>query len=126
VEAKTAFVDCRDIAICAAAILSDPVKRKADAGRAFELTGPSAVTAADIATLLSLAGERIIAHVDGVDAFEQHAAAIGVGIMGISGEAAGGWFGAVHDDEFVEFVGRHTTSFATFAFDNQATFTARS
>jgi uncharacterized protein YbjT (DUF2867 family) len=127
-DAKIAFVDCRDIAICAAAILSDPDKRKAAAGRAFELTGPSAVTAADIATLLSLAGERTIAHVDGVDAFEKHAAAIGVGdgIKGIYGEAAGGWFGAVHDDEFVEFVGRHTTSFAKFAFDNQAAFTARS
>jgi uncharacterized protein YbjT (DUF2867 family) len=126
-DAKVAFVDCRDIAACAAAILTDDDKRAAFAGRAFELTGPSAVTAADIQDILSLVAGRDIAHVDGMEAFSAHAAALGVSdmIKGIYGEAAGGWFGEVHDAEFVEATGRHTTSFARFAFDHQSFFAAR-
>jgi uncharacterized protein YbjT (DUF2867 family) len=124
-DARIAFLDCRDIAICAAHILIDEKKRAAWAGAAFELTGPTAVRAHDIEEILSFAGERPIKHVDGLAAFSQHAADIGVpdGIKGVYQEAAGGWFGAVHDQEFQQITGRHTTSFAKFVSDNAAFYT---
>jgi uncharacterized protein YbjT (DUF2867 family) len=125
--AKIAFLDCRDIAACAAAILTDDEKRAAWAGKAFELTGPTALTASEIAETLSLAGDREISWVDGADKFSEHAAAIGVpdGIKGIYAEAAGGWFGEVHDDEFTQITGRHTNSFAKLAFDYADVFKGR-
>ncbi len=126
-DAKVAWIDCRDIASCAAAILVSDQHRAAFAGKSFELTGPTAITAADIQAILSAVAGRTIAHVDGVDAFSRRAEQLGVAdtIKGIYGEAAGGWFGEVHDEEFVALTGRHTTSFAKFAFDHQGWFGAR-
>lgn len=125
-DARVAWLDCRDIATCAAAILADPERRRAFAGRAFELTGPTAVTGGEIEEILSDAAGRPIRRVDGDDAFSAHAAALGMPdtIKGIYGEAAGGWFGEIHDEEFVEVTGRHTTSFARFALDHEAWFAA--
>ncbi|MBW2537895.1 MAG: NmrA family NAD(P)-binding protein [Deltaproteobacteria bacterium] len=125
-DAAVAWLDCRDIAACAAAILSSPARREAFAGRAFELTGPTSVTAAEIEQILSGVAGRPISHVDGMEAFSSHAADLSVPdtIKGIYGEAAGGWFSEVHDGEFVEATGRHSTSFAKFAFDHQAWFAA--
>lgn len=126
-DAAVAFLDCRDIAACAAALLCDPSHREAHNGKAFELTGPSAVTGQDIAAILSGVGERPIAWVDGADAFSTHAQEIGVsdGIKGIYAEAAGGWFSSVADSEFTQITGRHPTSFAKFAYDHRDRFTAR-
>jgi uncharacterized protein YbjT (DUF2867 family) len=125
-DAKVAWLDCRDIAACAAAVLSSKEQRSAFAGKAFELTGPTAVTAADVESILGGVAGRTIAHVDTMEAFSKHAAELGVPdmIKGIYGEAAEGWFADVHDDEFVQLTGRHTTSFAKFAFDHQAWFAA--
>ncbi len=125
-DAKVAWLDCRDIAACAAAVLSSKEHRSGFAGQAFELTGPTAVTAAEIEAILGAVAGRTIAHADGMEAFSQHAKELGVPdtIKGIYGEAADGWFGDVHDDEFVQLTGRHTTSFAKFVFDHRAWFTA--
>jgi uncharacterized protein YbjT (DUF2867 family) len=125
-DAKIAWLDCRDIAACAAAILASKDRRRAFAGAAFELTGPTAPTARELAEILSLVASRSIAHVDGMDAFSAHAEKMGLAdtVKGIYGEAAGGWFGEVHDREFVEATGRHTTSFAKFAYDHEAWFAA--
>jgi uncharacterized protein YbjT (DUF2867 family) len=125
-HARVAWLDCRDIAACAAAILAQPEQRRAFAGRAFELTGPTAVTAAEIEQLLSDVAGRPIRHIDGADAFSARAAELGVPdtIKGIYGEAAGGWFSEVQDDELVEVTGRHATSFARFALDHEAWFAA--
>src|SRR5580704_12630275 len=122
-EAKVAWLDCRDIAAVAAGLLSLPESERAPlAGQAFELTGPRAHTAAEIATILSLAAKRTIAHVDGLDAFVAHCKEIGASDMvkGIYGEAAGGWFGAVDDAIAVRVLGRHTRSFTGFAIDHAA------
>lgn len=118
---KIAFLDCRDIAICAAEILSTPSLRTQYNGQAFELTGSVPVSAQEIAEILSMLSGRSITHVDGVEAFSQHAQEISVPdmIKGIYIEAAEGWFSQVQDQEFQEIVGRHTTSFAKFAFDHR-------
>jgi uncharacterized protein YbjT (DUF2867 family) len=124
-DAKVAWLDCRDIAAVAAGLLSLPESERAPlAGQAFELTGPRAHTAAEIATILSLAAKRTIAHVDGLDAFVAHCKEIGASDMvkGIYGEAAGGWFGAVDDAIAVRVLGRHTRSFTGFAIDHAAYF----
>jgi len=125
-SAAVAFLDCRDIAECAAALLADPALAAAWAGQAFELTGPSAVTATEVAEILSLVGERPIGLVDGLDRFSAHAAALGVPdlVKGIYAEAAGGWFSAVQTAEFQAITGRHPTSFASFAHDHRHYFQA--
>ena len=120
-ETKVAFLDCRDIAICAAELLHSPDLRAKYAGQAFELTGSVPVSAAEIAQLLSMVGGREITHVDGVEAFSKHAQSIQVSdmIKGIYMEAAEGWFSTVQDQEFQDIVGRRTTSFAKFAHDHR-------
>lgn len=55
-DARVAFVDARDIAEVAAAALIDDVW----AGRAFDLTGPSAVSHAEIAAAIARAVQRPI------------------------------------------------------------------
>lgn len=125
-DTGVAWLDCRDIAECAAAILSSEEKRREFAGEAFELTGPQSVTAADIEDILTLVSGRDIVHVDGEDAFTRHAADIGAPDTArfIYAEGREGWFGQVEDDAFVRATGRHTTSFARFAYDHQWWFKA--
>jgi NAD(P)H dehydrogenase (quinone) len=120
-QAGVAFLDCRDIAACAADLLSDADLAARWRGRAFELTGPAAPTAGELAAILSLVAERPIAPVDGLEAFSAHAASLGVPdtIRGIYAEAAGGWFAAVHTEEFQAITGRYPTSFASFAYDHR-------
>lgn len=123
-EGRIAWLDCRDIASCAAAILERASLRAAFAGKSFELTGPTAITAKQCAEILSAVAERTITHVDGMDAFVEHARQLGVPdtIKGIYGEAGQGWFAEIHNDEFFAVLGRYPTSFAKFAFDHRAFF----
>jgi uncharacterized protein YbjT (DUF2867 family) len=119
-DTKVAFLDCRDIAAMAAALLMrSEAERAPYLGGAFELTGASAVSGADIADILTSLTGRPVAHVDTEEAFVAHAAAIGVpdGIKGIYHEAAGGWFSEVRHDPFTELVGRTPRTFAHFAMD---------
>jgi uncharacterized protein YbjT (DUF2867 family) len=123
--AQVAWVDCRDIAVMAAALLTaTPEARTPFVGQAFELTGPRAHTAVALAEILSLVARRTVTHVDGVEAFSAHCRELGVsdGIKGVYGEAAGGWFGKVENDAFVRLTGRTTTPFAKFALDHAAHF----
>ena len=124
-EGKVAWLDCRDIAAFAAAlVLASPEAVAPFKGRAFELTGPRAHTAAELVEILSLVAGRPFKHVDGVAAFSARCAELGVPdmIKGVYGEAAGGWFSKVEDDAFVRLTGRHTSSFARFAADHAAHF----
>ncbi|MEM6789188.1 MAG: NmrA family NAD(P)-binding protein [Myxococcota bacterium] len=123
-ERGVAFVDCRDIALCAARILLEQTLRETWRGRSFELTGPTAVTASQIAQILEDTSGREIAWVDGAEDFSAHAKSIGVpdGIQAVYREAAEGWFADVRDSEFVEITGRYPTSFAKFAFDHRSYF----
>jgi uncharacterized protein YbjT (DUF2867 family) len=123
--ARVSWLDARDIAAAAAAlVLAPPALIERFVGKAYELSGPRAHTAAEMAGILSLVARRAIAHVDGVDAFSARCKELGVSDAGkhFYGEAAGGWFAAVEDQLFVELLGRHTTSFTKFAMDNLAHF----
>lgn len=55
-DAKTTFIDVRDIGEAAAAVLADPSTN----GQAYRLTGPDALTYAEAATILSKASGRPI------------------------------------------------------------------
>ena len=124
-DARVAWLDCRDIAAMAAALLqAAPDARAPFLGHAYELSGPRAHTAAEIAEILSLVARRRIAHVDGVEAFSARCRELGTAdtLKGIYGEAAGGWFGKVEDEAFVRLLGRAPTPFAKFAMDAAAHF----
>jgi uncharacterized protein YbjT (DUF2867 family) len=62
-NARTSFIDARDIAACAAALLTQD---KFD-GAAYTLTGPEALTYAEAAAILSKATGRTIAYVPSDD-----------------------------------------------------------
>ncbi len=123
--ARVAWLDCRDIAAMAAALLTAaPEARAPFDGNAYELTGPRAHTAAELGEILSLVARKRFTHVDGVEAFSARCKELGKpdGVKGIYAEAAGGWFGKVENDAFVRLTGRTTTSFAKFAIDHAAHF----
>lgn len=126
--AATAFLDCRDIAAFAAKLLcASPEARQPYDDQAFELTGPAAVTAEEIAAILSAVAGRPVTPVDGEAAFVARCAALGVPDMPryIYAEAAGGWFGGVENEAFTRLTGRRTTSFAKFAYDHASYFRPR-
>jgi uncharacterized protein YbjT (DUF2867 family) len=124
-DARVAWLDCRDIAAMAAALLlAAPDARAPFEGNAYELTGPRAHTAAELADILSLTARRRIAHVDGLEAFSARCRELGTSdvLKNVYGEAAGGWFGKVDDGAFIALLGRTTTPFARFAMDLEAHF----
>lgn len=99
-DAATSFVDARDIADCAAVLLS----RDGTDG-AFALTGPRALTYAQAAAILSEAAGRPIAYVDADPAaFEAGLRAAGLppdyaGLLGaLFGVVRAGYAAAVTDD----------------------------
>lgn len=119
--AGVAFVDCRDIATFAASILrATPAERQPYQNQAFELTGPAAVSAADIAAMLSAVASRKIEHKDGEEAFVARCKELGIadGVKAVYAEAAEGWFSKVEDEAYSQIVGSRPTSFAKFAFDH--------
>jgi uncharacterized protein YbjT (DUF2867 family) len=126
-SARVSWLDARDIAAAAAAlVLAPPQDRGPFEGESFELTGPTAPTAAEMAAILSLVARRPVAHQDGPDAFTARCKELGVADVAkhFYGEAAGGWFARVDDELFIRLLGRHTTSFTKFAVDNAAHFGA--
>jgi uncharacterized protein YbjT (DUF2867 family) len=122
---RVSWLDARDIAAAAAAlIMASPSERQPFEGKAYELSGPQALTATEMAGILSLAARRPIEHVDGVEAFSAHCKELGASDSAkhFYGEAAGGWFAKIDDDLFTRLLGRHTTSFTKFAMDHAAHF----
>ena len=125
--ARVSWLDARDIAAAAAALLlASPAERAPFEGASYELSGPDAPTAAEIAEVLSLVARRPVRHVDGVEAFVARCKELGVPDTAkhFYGEAAGGWFAKVDDELFTKLLGRRTTPFAKFAMDHAATFGA--
>lgn len=123
-DTPIAFLDCRDIAHAATALLTNPQHQADFAHTSFELTGSTAVSAAEIASILSQVSGRSIQHIDGADAYSEHAASLGESdwAKAIYKEAAEGWFSEVNDAEFCTLLGRHTHSFAKFAYDHRHAF----
>jgi uncharacterized protein YbjT (DUF2867 family) len=127
-DAGIAFLDCRDIAQLGLSLLwLDAAARQPYIGQAYELTGPSAVTAQEIATILSEVTDRPVQHVDGMQAFVSHAEAIGANpsMKAVYAEAAEGWFSRVEVSEFAKITGRRPRTFAQFASDHAAHFLPR-
>ncbi len=121
--ARISWLDARDIgALAAAFILGSP---EPHAGKAYELSGPTAPTCAELAEILSLVAGREVRHVDGIDAFAARCKELGVPDTAkhFYAQAGEGWFAKVDDDIFVRVLGRHTTSFTKFAIDHRAFFT---
>ena len=123
-DTPVAFLDCRDIALAATCLLTNAEHQRAFANESFELTGSTAVTAAEISDILSRSTGRTIRHVDGLEAYSEHAKAIGESDSArfIYAEALEGWFSKVDDEAFVRLTGHHTTSFAKFAYDHRHAF----
>ena len=59
-DSRVSYIDCADIASCAAALLTAP----RGTGESFVLTGPEALTHTEIATKLSAALSRTVSYVD--------------------------------------------------------------
>ncbi|HEY1954063.1 MAG TPA: NmrA family NAD(P)-binding protein [Polyangiaceae bacterium] len=122
-NARVSWLDARDIAALAAAFLLGA--DDGHAGKSYELSGPTAPTAAEIAGVLSLVAQREVRHVDGGDAFSARCKELGIPDTAkhFYGQAGEGWFAKVDDGIFVRVLGRHATSFAKFAIDHRANFT---
>ncbi len=124
-KCRVSWLDARDIGAAAARlVLASPAERAPFVSASFELSGPYAHTAGEMAEILGLVAGRPIAHVDGVEAFVARCKELGVPDTAkhFYGEAAGGWFAAIHDDEHVKLLGRRAKSFAKFAMDHAAFF----
>jgi uncharacterized protein YbjT (DUF2867 family) len=68
---KTSFVDVRDVGACAAAVLLDPSPH---AGRAYDVTGPEALSGADVATCIGEARGMPVTYMDVPATFARGAA----------------------------------------------------
>jgi uncharacterized protein YbjT (DUF2867 family) len=118
-DARVSYVDCADIAACAAALLTGPSRPNAT----FTLTGPEALTHEEIAAQLSAAWSRPIRYVDlPADEFATRLVAQGLpsafaaDVAGLFAEVARGTqAGTTGDVE--RLTGRPPRSFAEFLRD---------
>ncbi|MBL6773362.1 MAG: NmrA family NAD(P)-binding protein [Alphaproteobacteria bacterium] len=122
-DAGIAFIDASEIAATAAAILTcdDPT---AHDGEAYALTGPTAVTGADMARAIGAASGRDVRHEDLTHSeFEDRIARHGgpPGLAIVYSEAAEGHFATV-TDAVARITGRPGKTFAQFAYDNRHRF----
>jgi len=123
-EARISYIDASDIAAVAAQVLTSPGNH----GTSYMLTGPEALTAAEVAERLSAATGRQVRYVNmPPEAFRQ--ALAGAGLPGwlvdalVEGNtmlAAG--HGATVTDEVARLTGRPPRTFEQFAADHRAAF----
>jgi len=121
---RVSYIDSRDVAAVAARVLTDPGHQ----GRQYTLTGPEALTAADVAQRLSAAIGRQVRYVDlGPDAFGQALADAGLpGWLVHALLESNTWLAAGHGagvtDEVARLTGRTPRTFDQFAGEHQAAF----
>ena len=123
-EGRVAFIDARDIAAAAAELLTNPGHQ----GASYTLTGPEALSAAEVAERLSAATGRQVRSVDlGPDGYRQALAGAGMPGWLVDGAvesntmlAAG--HAATVTNEVARLTGRPPRTFAQFAADHQAAF----
>lgn len=114
---RIAFLDNRDIGRMAVGlVLLSEDQRQPFVGNGYELTGPAALTGAEMAQTLSEAAGRTFRHIDGLAEFSDHAAEVGVldTVKNVYAEAAAGWFERVEYDGFEQVTGHPTTTFKEF------------
>jgi uncharacterized protein YbjT (DUF2867 family) len=123
-EGRVAFIDARDIAAVAAELLTNPGHQ----GASYTLTGPEALSAAEVAERLSAATGRQVRSVDlGPDGYRQALAGAGMpgwlvdGVVESNTMLAAG-HGATVTNEVARLTGRPPRTFAQFAADHQAAF----
>jgi uncharacterized protein YbjT (DUF2867 family) len=123
-EGRVAFIDTRDIAAVAAELLTSPGRQ----GASYTLTGPEALSAAEVAERLSAATGRQVSSVDlGADAFRQALAGAGMPGWLVDGVVEGNTMlaadhGAAVTDEVARLTGRPPRTFAQFAADHRVAF----
>ena len=123
-EGRVGFIDTRDVAAVAAQLLTSPGHQ----GASYTLTGPEALSAAEVAERLSAAiGRQVRAADIGLDAFRQGLAAAGLPGWLVDGVVEGNKLlaaghGAEVTDEVARVVGRAPRTFAQFAADHRAAF----
>ena len=123
-EGRVGFIDTRDIAAVAAQLLTNPGHQ----GASYTLTGPEALSAAEVAERLSAAIGRQVRAVDvGPDAFRQGLAAAGLPGWLVDGVVEGNELlaagqGAEVTDEVARVLGRPPRTFAQFAADHRVAF----
>jgi uncharacterized protein YbjT (DUF2867 family) len=123
-EGRVAFIDARDIAAVAAELLTNPGHH----GASYTLTGPEALSAAEVAERLAAATGRQVRSVDlGADAFRQALAGAGMPGWLVDGVVEGNTMlaaghGATVTDEVARLTGRPPRTFAQFAADHRVAF----
>jgi uncharacterized protein YbjT (DUF2867 family) len=123
-EGRVAFIDARDIAAAATELLTNPGHQ----GASYTLTGPEALSAAEVAGRLSAATGRQVRSVDlGPDGYRQALAGAGMpgwlvdGVVESNMMLAAGHAATV-TNEVARLTGRPPRTFAQFAADHQAAF----
>lgn len=123
-DGETSFVDARDVGAVAAACLVDAERRN----RAYDLTGPGALTYHEVAAACSTVLDREITYADpGLLEFARTERRRGVSLpfvlvqLAVYGTARFGLAGRVTDD-VERILGREPRSIATFVADNADAF----
>jgi uncharacterized protein YbjT (DUF2867 family) len=123
-EGRVAFIDARDIAAVAAELLTSPGHQ----GASYTLTGPEALSAAEVAERLAAATGRQVRSVDlGPDGYRQAMAGAGMPGWLVDGVVEGNTMlaaghGATVTDEVARLTGRPPRTFAQFAADHRVAF----
>jgi uncharacterized protein YbjT (DUF2867 family) len=123
-EGRVAFIDTRDVAAVAAELLTSPGHQ----GTSYSLSGPEALSAAEVAERLSAATGRQVRSVDvGADSFRQALAGAGMPGWLVDGVVEGNTMlaaghAATVTDEVARLTGRPPRTFAQFAADHRVAF----
>ena len=123
-EGRVAFIDARDIAAVAAELLTSPGHQ----GASYTLTGPEALSAAEVAERLAAAIGHQVRSVDlGPDGYRQALAGAGMPGWLVDGVVEGNTMlaaghGATVTEEVARLTGRPPRTFAQFAADHRVAF----
>ncbi len=125
-DGKMALLDCRDIALAAAALLTDSSKSDLFEKDYFMLTGPDMLTAEEIKQELSkLDKNKTFTHEPSEEAFIEHSNKTNspVELKGVYEAGKNGAFANVATETFTKITGTSPRSFARFAWDHRYYFT---
>jgi len=127
-EGKVAWLDARDIGALAAHLLTlaDP---SAHYNQAYHLTGPKALTSAEIAEILSTVSGQTIKWNNSVEELAARQDKLmpdnkfgNKSVRTVYIDCKEGWLGKWIPEDFSKVMGRSTTPFIKFAYDNVANF----
>jgi uncharacterized protein YbjT (DUF2867 family) len=127
-QGRTSYIDTRDVAAVAAEVLTSPGHQ----GQRYTLTGPEALSAAEVAERLSAAAGRQVRYVDlPADAFAQALAGAGLPGWLVDAVVEGNTLLAAGDqatvtDQVARVTGRPPRTFQQFAADHRAAFGGQS